>query len=217
MNAESSTYSVLVVDDHPLFRKGASQLLSLDRRFDLVGEATNGHEGTRLAEELQPDLILLDMNMADMDGVKTLKAMRDAGVDAKIVMLTVSNAQKDLAATIRQGADGYLLKDMEPEDILESLCKAMEGKTAISDAMTHLLIDVIRDDESPDLEHVALTEREREILGLIAKGKNNKLIARDLDISEGTVKVHVKNVLRKLKLTSRLEAAVWAIDHGFNQ
>ena len=213
---KTSVCRVLIVDDHPLFRKGATQLLELDTRFTLVGEATGGVQGCELATTLQPDLILLDMNMEDRDGIETLKAMRAAGVTSKIVMLTVSNAGRDVAAAIRQGANGYLLKDMEPEDILDSLCLVIEGQTAISDDLTHLLIDSLREGEqatAPD--HVSLTERETQILSLIVKGMNNKSIAREIDISEGTVKVHMKNILRKLNLNSRLEAAVWAIDNGY--
>lgn len=209
---------VLIIDDHPLFRKGASQLFDLDERFELVAEATCGRDGIELATRLKPDLILLDMNMADLDGIQTLKAMRQSGIKSIIIMLTVSNAEKDLVAAMRQGADGYLLKDMEPEEILDKLCGAVSGQTALSDEMTSLLIHSMREDNhTQNVDEAALTDREEEILALIAKGMSNKLIARELDITEGTVKVHVKNLLRKLNLNSRLEAAVWALDNVFKR
>lgn len=209
---------VLIVDDHPLFRKGASQLIELDSGFELVGEATSGTEGVSMAVELAPDLILLDMNMLGMDGVQTLQAMRAAGIESSIVMLTVSNDQHDIVAAMRNGANGYLLKDMEPEEILAELNKAIGGQIALSDELTSLLISAMQQDTlSPNLANASLTDREEEILILISKGMNNKLIGRDLGIAEGTVKVHVKNLLRKLHLSSRLEAAVWAIDQDIER
>ena len=211
-------YSILIVDDHPLFRKGASQLLELDERFKLVDEATGGSHGLTLALQLEPDLILLDMNMKDIDGIQTLKAMRDAGVKSKIIMLTVSNSEKDLVAAMRNGADGYLLKDMEPEDILNKLDGIFSGQPAFSDEMSALLINTLRKDTpTQSMSEASLTDREDEILALIARGRNNKLIARELGISDGTVKVHVKNLLRKLNLSSRLEAAIWAIDNNIKR
>ena len=215
---EGKINRVLIVDDHPLFRKGASQLIELDAGFEVVGEATCGSEGVRLAIELEPDLVLLDMNMSGMDGVDTLAAMRAAGVESSIIMLTVSNDQNDLVAAMRQGANGYLLKDMEPEEILEELNKAMSGQVALSEELTSLLITAMQQDQqSPSLAAASLTDREEEILVLIARGMNNKLIGRELGIAEGTVKVHVKNLLRKLHLSSRLEAAVWAIDQNIER
>lgn len=210
--------SVLIVDDHPLFRKGAAQLLELDSRFKLVGEATGGSHGLTMALELKPDLVLLDMNMRDINGIQTLKAMREAGVQSKIIMLTVSNSEKDLVAAMRNGADGYLLKDMEPEDILNKLNGVFSGQPAFSDEMSALLVNALRHDTpTQSISEASLTDREDEILALIARGRNNKLIARELGISDGTVKVHVKNLLRKLNLSSRLEAAIWAIDNDIKR
>ena len=215
---EPAISRVLIVDDHPLFRKGASQLFDLDDRFNLVGEATGGSQGLKLAAELQPDLVLLDMDMDGMGGLQTLKAMREADIKSIIIMLTVSNSEKDLVSAIRLGADGYLLKDMEPEDILDKLCGAVSGHAAMSDEMTNLLINSLRmDSHTHSVEDASLTDREDEILALIAKGMNNKQIARELGIKDGTVKVHVKNLLRKLNLSSRLEAAVWALDRDLKR
>ena len=206
--------SVIIIDDHPLFRKGVADLIAMEPALRLVGEAADGESGIRLAREVDPDLILLDLNMkGGMDGIATLQRLRAADVDARIVMLTVSDAEEDVLAALRGGADGYLLKDMEPEDILESLRRATRGRLVISEQLTELLARALREDPRPQrVEDAGLTPREEEILGLIAKGFSNKLIARDLDLSVGTVKVHVKHVLRKLRLKTRVEAAVWAVN-----
>jgi two-component system nitrate/nitrite response regulator NarL len=203
---------VLIIDDHPLFRKGVADLLSLEPELQLVGEAASGEEGIPLAQRLAPDLILLDLNMRAMDGVETLRRLREAGMtDARILILTVSNADEDVVRSRRAGAYGDLLKDMEPEEILASLRTAMRGGVAISPELTTLLARALREDGSPvEPERAGLTRREREILNLLAAGMSNKLIARELDVAVGTVKVHVKNLLRKLGLKTRLEAAIWA-------
>jgi two-component system, NarL family, nitrate/nitrite response regulator NarL len=206
--------SVLIIDDHPLFRKGVADLIAMEPALHLVGEAADGESGLRLARTLDPDLILLDLNMkGGMDGIATLQRLRAADVDARIVMLTVSDAEEDVVAALRAGADGYLLKDMEPEDILEHLRRATRGRLVISEQLTELLARALREEPRPArIEEAGLTPREEEILGLIAKGFSNKLIARDLDLSVGTVKVHVKHLLRKLHLKTRVEAAVWAVN-----
>ena len=210
----TSVQRVLVIDDHPLFRKGVADLLSLEPALELVGEAASGEEGIAQAQDLQPDLILLDLNMPGMDGVETLRRLRtDSAPEARILMLTVSNANEDVVRAMRAGADGYLLKDMEPEDILECLSQARKGRLVISDNLTELLAHALREESKPhSADEAGLTPREEEILGLIAKGYSNKLIARELDISVGTIKVHVKHILKKLKLRTRVEAAVWAIN-----
>ncbi len=210
-NQES--YSVLTIDDHPLFRKGVSDLIDMDDRLHLVGEATNGQEGLAQAKRLNPDLILLDINMKGMSGLETLKAIKQEDVDSMILMLTVSDNEDDVLTALRNGADGYLLKDMEPEDILESINKALQGTMVISERLTQLLAKALRDEEklTDDNELTPLTSREQEILEQIANGMSNKRIAQELGISEGTVKVHVKHLLRKLNLHSRTEAAVWAL------
>jgi two-component system nitrate/nitrite response regulator NarL len=203
---------VLVIDDHPLFRKGVADLLSLEPAIDLVGEAASGEEGIAKAQSLQPDLILLDLNMRGMDGVETLRRLRTAAApEARILMLTVSNATEDVVRAMRAGADGYLLKDMEPEDILVQLRTAIRGGVAISPELTELLARALREEPGPVAPaRAGLTPREQEILALLAAGLSNKLIARELDVAVGTVKVHVKNLLKKLGLKSRVEAAVWA-------
>lgn len=206
-------HRVLAIDDHPLFRKGVSDLIDMDDHLELVGEATNGKDGLSQAKALNPDLILLDINMKGMTGLETLKAIKQEEVDALILMLTVSDNEEDVLTALRTGADGYLLKDMEPEDILASIHKAMQGTLVISERLTQLLAKALRDEDKlgGNADLLPLTTREQEILEQIANGLSNKRIAHALDISEGTVKVHVKHLLKKLNLHSRTEAAVWAL------
>jgi two-component system nitrate/nitrite response regulator NarL len=205
--------SVVVIDDHPLFRKGVADLIRMEPSLQLVGEAADGQIGLRVAQETDPDLILLDLNMKGWSGIETLERLRAADLDARIIMLTVSDSEEDVVAALRAGADGYLLKDMEPEDILESLRRATQGRVVISQRLTELIAHALREDPRPRRpDQAGLTPREDEILGLIAKCYSNKLIARDLDLTVGTVKVHVKHLLRKLGLRTRVEAAVWAIN-----
>lgn len=213
---ENASQTIITIDDHPLFRKGLADLIDMDDSLALIGEAASGEEGLALAIELEPDLVLLDINMKGMDGLDTLRALKAADLDSRVMMLTVSDNETDVLAAIRAGADGYLLKDMEPEDTLESIRTAASGKLVVSDRLTELLASALRSESNTpqDPEEAALTHREHEILALIAEGMSNKLIARALDISPGTVKVHVKNVLRKLNLNSRVEAAVWALKHS---
>ena len=194
---------VLLIDDHPLFRKGVGQIISDDPSFEIVGEAASGQEGIDLALEVKPDLVLLDLNMKGMDGLETLRRFKETDLDAHYVVLTVSDAEENLLEALRIGADGYLLKDMEPEDLRNHLLKAAVGVTVLQDSMTEILKKAFIDPQHKvSADEVNLTVRENEIL-------NNKAIARKLDIRDTTVKVHIKNILRKLNLTSRLEAVVW--------
>jgi len=203
--------TILIVDDHPLFRKGVIQLIQAAPDFCFVGEASGGREGITLAQRLRPDMILLDLYMKDMDGVDVLKALKDEGLDSRIIMLTVSEQAQDLMAALQAGADGYLLKDMEPNDLMQQLAEAARGKITISERLTQLLVASLREKGQPtSLAEVGLTEQERRILEHLIDGKSNKLIARNMGIAEGTVKVHVKHLLKKLNLRSRVEAAVWA-------
>lgn len=204
---------VLIVDDHPLFRKGLAQLLLTIPCFDVVGEAAGGAEGLALARELQPDLILLDLNMRDMTGHEVLRALGAADLVARVVMITVSDRGPDLVAALQAGADGYLLKDMEPESMLAALRDIAAGRIVVSEQLTHLLAAALRGGSRPGGAAAVLTEQELRILEKIAAGLSNKLIGRELDITEGTVKVHVKHILRKLDLRSRVEAAVWAVEN----
>jgi len=211
----TNTARILVIDDHPLLRKGVLQLIELDDELEAVGEASNGEDGVKLAQELDPDLILLDLNMRGMDGIATLTALRDANVIARIVIYSVSDNDEDVVAAMRAGADGYLLKDMEPEILLERLKHAALGKMVISERLTEVLASALRNKPKQSTADInSLTQREKQILKLIASGLSNKMMARKLDIAEGTVKVHVKRVLKKLQLRSRVEAAVWGVQQG---
>ncbi len=204
---------LLVIDDHPLLRKAILQLVDMTGDFEVVGEASSGREGLDLVQTLQPDMILLDLNMKDMNGIEVLKVIKSWGIDSRVVMLTVSDAESDLVAALRAGADGYLLKEMEPEDLFAKLKEAAAGQVTLTQRLTRLLAHSLREDGKPkDPAQAGLTEQESRILDQIALGRSNKLIARELNIADGTVKVHVKHLLRKLNLRSRVEAAVWAVE-----
>ena len=203
---------ILIIDDHPLFRKGVAQLIAMVPHLEVVAEASSGEQGLAKAKELDPDMILLDLHMTGMGGIETLKAIRDADLDSRVVILTVSDNADDLVAAIRSGADGYLLKDMEPEDLLAAIDQTLNGSTVIGERLNGMLAHAIREEAAASQRDSAtLTKREQEILDGLARGLSNKLIARSLDITEATVKVHVKNLLKKLGFRSRLEAAVWAV------
>ena len=202
--------SILLIDDHPLLRQGIKQLISMEQDMEVVGEASNAADGIRMATEIEPDLILMDLNMPEMDGIEALKRLRAQNISSRIIMFTVSDHEEDVVDALRAGADGYLLKDMEPEDLRSNLVKAALGVTVLQDSLTEVLKKALIDpDTKTSASDVSLTDRETEILDCLAEGMNNKNIARKLGISDTTVKVHIKNILRKLNLTSRLEAAVW--------
>lgn len=204
--------SILIIDDHPLFRKGLMQLIQTAEEFDIVGEASGGKDGIALALALHPDMILLDLNMKDMNGIEVLTQLKSADIDARIIMLTVSDHAEDLVAALRAGADGYLLKDMEPEDLLANIRSAGLGRMTLNEKLSGMLAHALSEGSKPkSMGEAGLTEQEGKILEQISTGKSNKLIARELGIAEGTVKVHVKHLLKKLNLKSRVEAAVWAI------
>ena len=206
--------SVLIVDDHPLFRKGLAQLLQTVPAFRLVGEATGGVEGIEMARSLQPDLVLLDLNMRDMSGLEVLRQLRQMRPEPRVVMITVSDQGEDVVAALRGGVDGYLLKDMEPEAMVAALADVAAGRVVIPPELNLLLAAALRSEARPQsVDAAGLTEQEQRILDRIAAGLSNKMIGRELDIAEGTVKVHVKHNLRKLNLRSRVEAAVWAVEH----
>lgn len=185
-------------------------MISDHPRFKVVGEAASGQQGLDLAQALRPDMVLIDINMKGMSGLETLRRLKATDLQARYIILTVSNSEEDLIEALRVGADGYLLKDMEPEDLCANLLKAWSGMTVLQDTLTEVLRSALLSPVSAgSIKEELLTMRERQVLECLADGLNNKTIARNLGISDTTVKVHVKNVLRKLNLTSRLEAAVW--------
>ncbi|NPT40423.1 two-component system response regulator NarL [Paraburkholderia sp. 1N] len=206
--------TVLLIDDHALFRKGVAQLIQMNPAFAIAGEASSGRDGVEMAVRLKPDVVLIDLNMPEVTGIETLGLMREAGVDARFIMLTVSDNERDVVAALRAGAHGYLLKDMDPEDLCVSLQKALKGTAVLSEAVTGSLVHALSGGQRMPASQTDLTARELEVFDYLVAGLCNKAIARKLDISVGTVKVHVKHVLRKLDLHSRLEAVVWRHEQG---
>jgi two-component system, NarL family, nitrate/nitrite response regulator NarP len=199
-----TTCNVMLVDDHPLMRKGINQLLSFEPVFKIVGEASNGADAVALAHELEPDLILLDLNMKGMSGLDTLKALRTDGSSAIIIILTVSDSAADIETLIKAGSDGYLLKDTEPDELIQLIKNAIQGNKVYSEHVARYLQSHREHRDSFD----TLTERESQILAEVAKGYRNKQIADRLFISESTVKVHMKSLLKKLCVPSRTAATV---------
>jgi len=210
---------VLIIDDHALFRVGLQGLLE-QRGIEVADAVASGIEGLQRAEELRPDIVLLDLRMPDMGGLEVLKKLREKEPGIPVVMLTTSNEETDLIKSLRSGAQGYLLKDMEPDELVSALRDIENGKNVVAQDLTDALARMVQgdakvaDDDGP---FSALTPREMEILCLLAEGQSNKLIARNLGISDGTVKLHVKAILRKLGIHSRVEAAVIAVEQGLRK
>ena len=207
---------VLIIDDHTLFRVGLKGLL--ERRGIEVSVVGNGEDGVRVAGEVRPDVVLLDLQMPGMSGLDVLQRLRETGFAQPVVMLTTSNDERDLVGSLRCGAQGYLLKDMDPDALVQALQEIVAGKTVVTPDLTTVLAKVVQHGGSDGQARQALfedlTPRELEILRHLAEGESNKIIARHLGISDGTVKLHVKAILRKLGLSSRVEAAVLAVQRG---
>ncbi|AYV14502.1 two-component system response regulator NarL [Shewanella algae] len=202
--------TILLIDDHPMLRNGVKQLIGMVNDLCIIAEANCGKDGIALATKLDPDLILLDLNMPDFNGLDTLSKLRKCELSGRIVVFTVSNYEGDIVNAFKCGADGYLLKDMEPEDLLQSLQQAASGKIVLSDEIAPILAAGLRHSTPKTKRDIdSLTVREKDIIRLISHGLSNKSIAKKLMITEGTVKVHVKHLLKKLSLRSRVEAAVW--------
>ncbi len=208
---------VLLIDDHALFRLGLQELLQR-RGIDVIAAEGDCAEGIRLARDRRPDVVLLDMRMPQMSGLEVLQRLRKAGLKMPIVILTTSRDEKDLIDSLQKGAQGYLLKDMEPNELIAALDDIVSGKTVVARELTDVLAKVVQGEaaEVPNVKTLfsALTPREREILCHLAEGQSNKVIARNLGISDGTVKLHVKAILRKLEVHSRVEAAVIAVEQN---
>ena len=207
---------ILIIDDHALFRGGLRELLQR-RGIEVVAAVGAGDEGCRLAAELLPDVVLLDVRMPGMDGLTAIHELRRAGFSAPVVMLTTSHEERDLVESLRSGAQGYLLKDMEPDELVSALHDVVGGRTVVAPDMAGVLARALQKDTPPHpgrLSFSTLTRREMDILCHLAAGQSNKVIARELGISDGTVKLHVKSILRKLEVHSRVEAAVIAVERG---
>ncbi len=203
---------VMVVDDHRLFRRALVALLALDRGVQVVGEAGDAGEAVRQAQALQPELILLDVDLPGASGIQALGSLREVCPQVRILMLTVSEDEGDLQAALRGGANGYLLKTMESDDLSRAIQRAARGEAVVSPEMTTKLVAALRQPAAaPSADPSApLSPREQEVLQQIARGASNKEIARTLSIAETTVKIHVQHILRKLGLSSRVQAAVFA-------
>lgn len=215
----TQTIRILLVDDHTLFRSGLKALLQRQPDFDIVGEAADGLEGVKLAEQLKPDVVLLDLDMPVMHGRDALSQILVTQPQLAVLMLTVSEDGEDLAECMKSGARGYLLKNINADFLLSSIRRAVDGDSVLSPEMTAKLVARLRAPvaEPRNQELDSLTPRERETLSYLASGASNKEIARALDLAESTIKVHVQNILRKLSLSSRVQAAVYAVEHGLDK
>ena len=224
----SEVIRLLVVDDHPLFRRGLISLLSQDERFSVVGEAGEIGEALRILSTAIPipDVMLLDNHLPGVKGVDAIPSLKQSYENLRILMLTVSEDEDDLAKALQNGADGYLLKTSESDQLCSAIVMVNEGQSVVSPDMMNKLISALRQPSVQEVKEIAqpvtnplnilnsLSPREREIFLLIAKSLSNKQIARDLDIAETTVKIHIQHIFKKLELTSRVQIAVFAATHG---
>ncbi|MEC3764242.1 MULTISPECIES: response regulator [Cupriavidus] len=214
------TIRILLIDDHTLFRSGIRALLQRQADFEIVDEAADGVEGIKRAKQHRPDVILLDLNMPGLSGLEALQLLVEDLPQTAVIVLTVSEEAEELAAALRGGARGYLIKNIETEALIAAIRRAAAGEPVISDSMTAKLVAQFRAPApvaAPRQEEAPrLTAREREIVQGLARGESNKEIARDLGVAESTVKIHVQNILKKLNLASRVQVAVYAVEHGLN-
>lgn len=223
---ERAPVRILVVDDHTLFRRGLTALLARDPRLSVIGDAADAGQAQRKAQELQPDLILLDNHLPGVNGVDALPALLEVAPNARVLMLTVSEDENDLSAALRNGACGYLLKTIEGDDLTAAILRAMQGDSVIAPEMTSKLVAAYRGAANHAVKApvplpsavvgpmATLSPRELDILRGIVRGASNKEIAREHGIAETTVKIHVQHVLRKLDVSSRVHAAVIANESG---
>jgi len=208
---------VLLIDDHALFRIGLSELLER-RGIEVIAALGGCREALEQLHETAPDVVLLDMRMPEMSGLEVLRQLRQEGHRMPVAMLTTSRDEQDVIASLQSGAQGYLLKDMEPDELIEAMKRIVAGETLVAPELTGVLARAVQGNSEPEppanSQVAELTPREREILCLLAEGQSNKVIGRNLGISDGTVKLHVKAILRKLDVHSRVEAAVLAVEQN---
>jgi two-component system nitrate/nitrite response regulator NarL len=212
----SEKLKVVLVDDQSLCRRGLSELLANCYDFAVLG-ATDNIDEVRTLCLAKPDLLIVDLRMKPLDGIALLTQLRSEGIAIPAVMLTMSDSETDLANAIRAGVRGYLLKDMAPDDVVDSIRRVAAGELVVAPAMTAKMIDLLRGEQpgqEPKSSLKLLTEREREIIQLLARGESNKVIAQNLSISYDTVKQHVRHILTKLNLSSRVKAAVLFAKEG---
>jgi two-component system nitrate/nitrite response regulator NarL len=209
-----SRLRIVLVDDHTLFRKGLAELLESQGAVSVAAITGNPAEVGGLLTEQMPDVLILDLNIGGTDGIQVMQQLRAEGFHLPVLILTVSEAEEDMARALRNGANGYLLKSMEPDEVVDAIIRAARGETVVAPGMTAKLVRMLDNKGNSATSLLeSLTQREREILSHLAKGESNKAIARQLDISYDTVKLHVRHILAKLNLSSRVEAAVFAVEH----
>jgi two-component system nitrate/nitrite response regulator NarL len=210
---------VLLVDDHALFRGGVKALLQRHDEFEVLDEAGDGLEGIKRARSLKPDVVLLDLHMTGISGLEAVKVINEEIPGVRVLMLTVSEDAQDLMEALRAGASGYLLKNIETDALLDAIRRAAEGDSVVSPQMTAKLVQGVRGQGgragNPQIERDRFSPRERDILNGLAQGGSNKEIARALDLAESTVKIHVQNIFKKLGMSSRVQVALYAAEHGF--
>ncbi len=207
-----SPAKILLVDDHPMLRRGLVDLLDLENDVIVIAEAENGQQALDYLQNNQIDLVVLDCNMPVMNGVETLTEIRKQNINVRVLLFTVSDCGDDVKSALEMGADGYLLKDMEPEQLINDIRKILRGELVISPNLAPILAQALRKPKESDMI-ANLTNRERQVVTMIAEGMSNKMIGNKLNITESTVKVHVKHILNKTGLRSRVEVAVWAVNH----
>ena len=209
---QAAPAKLLLVDDHPMLRRGLCDLLSLESDVKVVAEANHGQEALDYLHQHDVDLVVLDHNMPVMSGIETLKQIREQHIKTKVLLFTVSDSGEDIQDALQLGVDGYLLKDMEPEQIIIDIRRILRGELVISPSLAPVLAQAMRKPSVSDITS-DLTNRELEVIQMIAEGMSNKMIGNKLGIAESTVKVHVKHILNKIGLRTRVEAAVWAVNH----
>jgi len=214
--APSEPIRVMIVDDHALFRRGLMMVLESEEGIDLVAEAEDGEDAIRKAEEAVPDVVLMDVRMPRVSGIEATRQISEVLPTCKILMLTVSDEEEDLYEAIKAGANGYLLKEISIEEVADAIRAVVQGQSLISPSMASKLLSEFntlarRAEEKQQVPAPRLTDRELEVLKLVAQGMSNREIAEELYISENTVKNHVRNILEKLHLHSRMEAVVYAV------
>jgi len=210
---------LIIADDHALIREGIKKLLELEEGIEILGLAGDGNEALRLIKDLSPDVILLDINMPNLNGIDTLKIIKKDYPKTKAIMLTIHEDAEYLIETINIGAEGYVLKDADISSLIKAILKVHAGEIYIHPTLSGILIkEYKRKDQSQDeVNNSSLTRREYDVIKLISKGYNNKEIATELFISEKTVKNHVSNIFKKIKVTDRTQAALYAIKHNISK
>ncbi|EOC99859.1 response regulator [Caldisalinibacter kiritimatiensis] len=215
---KTNKITILIVDDHSLLRQGLIQILELEKTIEVIGQAGDGEEAIRKAQELRPDIILLDINMPKLNGIETLRRLKDMGIQSKIIMLTIHDDREYLFETINIGANGYVLKDSDADGLIKAIKTVYGGESYIQPNLATLFVKESKKGKfKKDSRKDSLTRREYEVLTLIAEGLNNREIAERLFISEKTVKNHVSNIFKKIGVADRVQAAIYAYKNNIKK